>query len=75
MTIEELLGASADSLEAMNDEQLKDYLKDITSLEPKSFGRVLISDDCPIPGSKKTKKRKVSIESEIEAMKKEIEGL
>ena len=73
MTIEELLGASADSLKAMNDEQLKTHLKDVTSLEPKSFGRVLISDDCPIPGSKKNKKRKVSIESEIEAMKKELD--
>lgn len=77
MTIEELLGASADSLEAMSDDQLKDYLKDITNLEPKSFGRIIIDDSCPIKSSKKRTApskltKKILEDKEIEAMKKEL---
>ena len=40
-TIEELLGAPTVQIAAMNDEQLKEYLKDVCSLEPKALPTTL----------------------------------
>ena len=84
VTIEDLLGASAEKIASMSDDELREYLKDIIKLEPQVTPSPLSSsssnnkdkeeekDSCPIKSAKK-KKKKLSGNELLEKLAKDIE--
>lgn len=79
-TIEELLGASAKDIAAMDDTALSIYLKDITNLEPPKLGTQIVGneedeEEDNIPIRKKSSKKKKTIaemEKEMADLEKEL---
>lgn len=88
--IEDFLGNfKSAEIAAMDQDKLKDYLKDITALEPKPLPKPLGKDKddaedgenekvteedvCPIKPSKKRKSKKQQMIDEMEVLRKEFE--